>query len=137
MGLEEGLLSYTEISSSSKYESESETSTGSALPLYTSLPPPIPLPLPPYFNMSHIDFQAIIHQQHEQLAAMQVQIQALLAAEAGGAATEPHMEVAKPAIFNGEAEKVGGLISACKLYIKMRLRRESVESQIQWILSYV
>jgi len=82
VGLEEGPLSHTEISSSSEYESESETSTGSALPLYTSLPPPTPLP-PPYSNMSHIDFQAIIHQQQEQLAAMQMQIQVLLAAGGG------------------------------------------------------
>ena len=52
-------------------------------------------------------------------------------------ATGLHMEVAKPAIFNGEAEKVGEFISACKLYIRMRLRGESVEGQVQWILSYV
>jgi len=26
---------------------------------------------------------------------------------------------------------------ACKLYIRMRLREESVEGQVQWILSYV
>ena len=101
----------------------------------TSPPPLTPPPPPPYGNMSHIDFQAIIRQQQEQLAAMQVQIQALLAA--GGTTTRTHMEVAKPAIFNGEAEKVGGFISACKLYIRMKLRGESVEGQVQWILLYV
>ena len=37
------------------------------------------------------------------------------------------MEVAKLAIFNGEVEKVKGFISACKLYIRMKLRGESVE----------
>jgi len=66
--------------------------------------------------MSQINLHKIIRQQQEQLAAMQAQIQALLAAQggvgAGGAVTEsnagPHMEVAKPAIFNGEAGKVGG-----------------------------
>ena len=70
---------------------------------------------------------------------MQAQIQALLAAggEVGGVATRLHMEVAKLAIFNREAEKVGGFISACKLYIRMRLRGELVEGQVQWILSYV
>jgi len=68
---------------------------------------------------------------------MQVQIQALLAAQGGvgGAATGsnagPHMEVAKPAIFNGEAGKVGGFITACKLFIKMKLRGMSVEEQVQ------
>ena len=72
---------------------------------------------------------------------MQVQIQALLAAGGGGAATGsnvgPRMEVAKPAIFNGEAGRVGGFITACRLYIRMKLRGNTVEEQIQWILTYV
>ena len=79
------------------------------------------------------------------MAAMQAQIQALLAAQegvgAGGAATgfnmRSHMEVAKPAIFNGEAGRVGGFITACRLYIKMRLRGNTMEEQIQWVLTYV
>jgi len=128
VGLEEGLLSYTEIYSSLEYESESETSTGSALPLYTPLPPPPIDSLPPYPNISQINLHKIIQQQQEQLAAMQAQIQALLAAQggAGGAAmgsnTGPHMEVAKPAIFNREAGKVGGFITVCRLFIRMKLR---------------
>ena len=72
-------------------------------------------------------------------------LQALLAAQggvgAGGATTGPnvgsHMEVAKPAIFNGEAGRVGGFITACRLYIKMKLRGNTVEEQIQWVLTYV
>ena len=48
-----------------------------------------------------------------------------------------HMEVAKPAIFNGEAGRVGGFISACKIYIRNKLRGETVEGQVQWVLSYV
>jgi len=77
------------------------------------------------------------------MAAMQAQIQALLAAvgtgggTVTGANTGAHMEVAKPAIFNGEAGKVGGFISACKLYIRNRMRGETVEGQVQWVLSYV
>jgi len=46
-------------------------------------------------------------------------------------------EVAKPQIFDGSSAKVGGFISACKLYIRMRMRGESVEGQVQWILLYV
>jgi len=98
--------------------------------------------------MSLHDLHAIICQQQEQLAAMQAQIQALLAT-AGGARTGgaertttesnmgPHMEVAKPAIFNGKAGKVGGFIMACRLFLRIKLREATVEEQIQWILSYV
>jgi len=131
---------------SSEYESESETSIDSALPLYTSLPPP-PQPLSPssYHNMSQLNLHEIIRQQQEQLAAMQVQIQALLVAqgragaggEAVGSNVGSHMEVAKPAIFNGEVAKVGGFITACRLFLRMKLRGTMVEEQVQWVLSYV
>ena len=76
---------------------------------------------------------------------MQAQIQALLAAQGGvgvgGAVTGPnvrsHMEVAKPAIFNRETGRVGGFITACRLYIKTKLRGNTVEEQVQWVLTYV
>ena len=95
--------------------------------------------------MSQINLHEIIRQQQEQLAAMQAQIQALLAVQAGtgvggatmGPNTGAHMEVAKPAIFSGEAGRVGGFITACKLYIKMRLRGNMVEEQVQWVLTSV
>ena len=75
------------------------------------------------------------------MAAMQVQIQALLAAQgtegaATGSNAGPSMEVAKPAIFNEETGKVGGFIMACWLYLK-KMRETSVEEQVQWVLSYV
>ena len=54
-----------------------------------------------------------------------------------GSNAGPHMEVAKPAIFNREAGKVGGFITACRLYLKMKLRGMTVEEQVQWVLSYV
>jgi len=133
--------------SSSEYESESETSTGSALPLYTSSPLSSPPPLssspspidlpPPYPIMSQHDLHTIIHQQQEQLAAMQAQIQTLLAAAGAGAGEEEwaapevnreyQMEVAKPAIFSGEAGKVGEFITACRLYLRMKMREATVE----------
>ena len=74
---------------------------------------------------------------------MQAQIQALLAAQEGvggaamGSNAGPHIEVAKPAIFNGEAGKVGGFIMACRLFMRMKLRGSTVEEQIQWVLLYV
>jgi len=146
VGLEEGPLSPTEISSSSEYESDTETSAGSVLPLYTSPPPP-PSPSidspPLYPIMSQHDLHAIIRQQQEQLAAMQVQIQALLAAGGGGAGgaergmARPKVEVATPAIFNGEAGKVGGFVTACRLYLRMKMREATVEEQVFWVLSHV
>ena len=77
---------------------------------------------------------------------MQVQIQALLAATGGagsakrgamGSNMRPHMEVAKPAIFNRKAGKVGGFVIACRLYLRMKMREATVEEQVQWVLSYV
>jgi len=125
---------------------------GSALSLYTSPSPPSPLLLspspidlpPPYPNIGQINLHEIIQQQQEQLAAMQAQIQALLVV--GGAGTGgatmgsnmgSHMEVAKPAIFNGEAGKVGGFVTACRLYLRMKMREATVEEQVFWILSHV
>jgi len=72
---------------------------------------------------------------------MQVQIQALLAGGVGGAERKKErgegVEIAKPQIFDGTPAKVERFISACKLYIRMRLRGKSVEEQVQWILSYI
>jgi len=47
------------------------------------------------------------------------------------------MEVAKLAIFNREAARVGGFIMACRLFLRTKLREATVEEQVQWILSYV
>jgi len=75
---------------------------------------------------------------------MQMQIQALLAGGAveGGVVSREverrrGAKVTKPQIFDGTLLKVAGFITACKLYIRMRLREEPVEGQVQWILSYV
>ena len=76
---------------------------------------------------------------------MQVQIQALLAVieegagqgRAGGSGLRSHMEMAKPAIFNREAGKVGGFVTACRSYLKMKMREGTVEEQVIWVLSYV
>ena len=79
------------------------------------------------------------------MVAMQVQIQTLLAEEAGTAGRKgartieratmgsnmgSHMEVAKLAIFNGEAEKVRGFVIACRLYLRMKMKEAIVEEQV-------
>jgi len=94
--------------------------------------------------MSQINLHEIIRQQQEQLAAMQVQIQALLAVQGGagaggteGRTTGAKVEVATPAIFNGEAGKVGGFVTACRLYLRMKMREATVEEQVFWVLSHV
>ena len=74
---------------------------------------------------------------------MQAQIQALIVGGAGaergviGSNMGPQMEVAKPPVFNREAGKVGGFITACRLYLRMKMREAAVEEQIQWVLSYI
>ena len=66
---------------------------------------------------------------------MQAQIQALLAEGAvaervveGGAAST---KVARPQIFDGTLSKVLRFITACKLYIRMKMREVAVKEQIQ------
>ena len=74
---------------------------------------------------------------------MQAQIQVLLTAGGGGAGGEerrmmsPKVEVATPAIFNGEAGKVGGFVTICRLYLRMKMREATVEEQVFWVLSHV
>jgi len=54
-----------------------------------------------------------------------------------GSNTGSNIEVAKPPVFTGKAERVRGFITACRLYLKMKMREATVEEQIQWILSYI
>ena len=60
---------------------------------------------------------------------MQVQIQALLAAVAGGRreAGIENIEVARPQLFDGTPLKVAGFVIGCKLYIKNKLVGATVE----------
>jgi len=72
------------------------------------------------------------------LAAIHAQIQTLLVIAGGKikreAIGEPNtrsnIEVAKPPVFNREVGKVGGFIITCRLYLRMKMRKASVEEQI-------
>ena len=64
-----------------------------------------------------------------------MQIQTLLAVTKEEEATErsnvePNVKVAKPLIFSGEARNIAEFITACKLFLKMKMRRVTVEAQI-------
>ena len=70
---------------------------------------------------------------------MQMQTQALLtatrvvaaaAAAAEGPNVGSNIKVAKLLIFSRKAEKVEGFITACRLYLRMKMREAAVEEQI-------
>ena len=44
-----------------------------------------------------------------------------------GSNTGSNIEVAKPPIFNGEAGRVGNFITVCRLYLRIKIRRTTVE----------
>ena len=46
-------------------------------------------------------------------------------------------KIARPQTFNGTSSKILEFVTACKLYIKMKMREVAVEEQIQWVLSYM
>ena len=129
--------------SESEYKSEAKSSTGSVLSAQGSQPTPLPLtppslslsPPPPY-TMSQSNYPAIIRQLQEQITVLIAQVGGAGGRGVGRGALAV-TEVAKPQNFDGTPLKVSGLIEACKLYMRMRLRKSTVEEQIQWILSYV
>jgi len=45
--------------------------------------------------------------------------------------TELNIKVAKLQKFNGEVKKILGFLTACRLYIRIRMRKATIKEQIQ------
>jgi len=41
-----------------------------------------------------------------------------------------NIKIAKLPVFNGETEKAGGFITACRLYLRIKIRGISVKEQV-------
>ncbi|KAF7761841.1 hypothetical protein Agabi119p4_9833 [Agaricus bisporus var. burnettii] len=48
-----------------------------------------------------------------------------------------HIDVAKPKIFSGEGRELNVFITACKIYLELKMADREPEDKITWILSYV
>ena len=51
--------------------------------------------------------------------------------------TRSEVKVATSQNFNRNSEKVRGFVTACKLYLRIRMRGTMVEEKAQWVFTYV
>jgi len=76
-----------------------------------------------------INFELLAQQQQEQLAALQAQLQALQKRMGEGGVAEASTKVARLQVFDGTISKVSRFITACRLYIRMKIRRLQLKSR--------
>ena len=88
-------------------------------------PPSLSLSPPPPYDMSQLNYLAIIWQLQEQIAALPAQVEGATGIGIGERAAAT--EVAKPQTFDRIPSKVSRFVRACRLYIRMRLRDVPVE----------
>lgn len=141
------LLVPTEITSSSEYNSENEASTSSSsLPLYI-------ITFYPTTNIIiTITCQFTTILKYKLIQLNKLGVAGLLATRANSSFTDANcssgtrrssrivvlqlntgsnIEVAKPQIFDETTENTSGFITVCKLFIRIKIRNNSIEKQIQ------
>jgi len=66
------------------------------------------------------------------IATLQQQVSTMLLQQQGS-----RVEVMKPQVFSRRMEKVSVFVNAAHLYIRIKMAKEAVATQVAWILSYI